>query len=137
MAGGYSAENWFVYGHHPVYTNGHHGKDLGYLPRLRKRLLPILKEEKVDVYLVGHDHDLEALEPEDGVSFFISGGAGKETRPLQTCECRDWAQSVNGFTVLEATAEEMTVRFLDDKGRELHTVTWKKGEAPEDCRRGG
>lgn len=126
-----------VYGHHPVYTNGEHGKNLGYLPRLRAKLLPILKEEKVDVYLAGHDHDLEALKPEGGVSFFVSGGGGKERRPLRTNECRAWAESSYGFTVLEAEGEEMTVRFLGSEGQELYKVTWKKGEAPEDCRRGG
>jgi len=125
-----------VYGHHPVYTNGEHGRDLGYLPRLRTKLLPILRDAKVDVYLAGHDHDLEALKPEGGVLFFVSGGGGKEKRPLRTSECRAWAESTYGFTVLEADSEEMTVRFLGSEGQELYRTTWKKGEAPEDCRRG-
>jgi tartrate-resistant acid phosphatase type 5 len=125
-----------VYGHHPVYTNGEHGGSLGYLSRLRAKLLPILKEAKVDVYLAGHDHDLEALKPDEGISFFVSGGGGKEKRPLRTNGCRAWAESTYGFTVLEAEGEEMTVRFLGSDGQELHKTTWKKGEAPEDCRRG-
>ena len=104
-----------VYGHHPVYTNGEHGNEdgrMGYIPQLREKLLPILREEKDDVYLAGHDHDLEALKPEGGVSFFVSGGGGREESKVETDRCQAWAKSDFGFTVLEATDEEMTVRFL-------------------------
>jgi hypothetical protein len=124
-----------VYGHHPVYTNGEHGKDLGYLPRLREKLLPILAESKVDVYLAGHDHDLEALNPEGGVTFFVSGGGGKEKRPLRTSRCRAWAESAYGFTVLEATEKELTVRFFGDGGQPLYETTLRKGETGQDCPR--
>jgi tartrate-resistant acid phosphatase type 5 len=124
-----------VYGHHPIYTNGEHGDERGYLPALRDRLFPILRDQKVDVYLAGHDHDLESLKPLGGVSFFVSGGGGKEKRPLQTSQCRSWAESSYGFTVLEATDDELTVRFLDSTGRSLHETTLRKGEPVEDCPR--
>jgi tartrate-resistant acid phosphatase type 5 len=124
-----------VYGHHPIYTNGEHGGDLGYLPPLRDLLLPILIRQKVDVYLAGHDHDLQALKPDGGVSFFVSGGGGRETRPLQTSQCRAWAEGTYGFAVLEATAEELTVRFVGPDGQSLYETSLKKGSPPPDCAR--
>lgn len=122
-----------VYGHHPIYTGGEHGGDLGYLAGMKERLLPILKEQHVDVYLTGHDHDLEALKPEGGVTFFVSGGGGKDKRPLKTDRCRIWGQSAYGFTVLEARGDELAVRYVDNEGKILYETSWKKGSPPADC----
>jgi hypothetical protein len=124
-----------VYGHHPIYTGGEHGKDQGYLAGMRERLLPILKAERVDVYLTGHDHDLEALKPEGGVTFFVSGGGGKDKRPLKTDRCRLWGRSAYGFTVLEARGDELAVRYVGSKGEILYETSWKKGSPPPDCLR--
>jgi tartrate-resistant acid phosphatase type 5 len=123
-----------VYGHHPVYTNGEHGEDLGELPAVKGYLLPLIRNQ-ADVYIAGHDHDLQALKPDGGVTFFISGGGGKERRPLRTSRCRAWAESTYGFAVLEATREEMTVRFFGADGRSLYETSWTKGSPPPDCPR--
>jgi hypothetical protein len=131
-----SRSRWkIVYGHHPVYTAGEHGGRVGYLPRLKERLLPILKERKVDLYLAGHEHDLEVLKPEGGVVFAVSGGGGKDLRPLESNRCQAWAASAYGFTVLEAAGEELAVRFFDAEGRRLYDLSWKKGRPPPDCSR--
>lgn len=128
-----------VYAHHPIYTNGEHGSDhgkgLGVLPAVRDYLLPLLEQHEVDIYLAGHDHDLQALKPAGGVRFFISGGGGRYLRELEKDECREWAAAAHGFTVLEADAERMTVSFYGKTGDLLHETTWRKGERAEDCRR--
>jgi hypothetical protein len=123
-----------VYGHHPIYTNGDHGGDRGELALVKDYLLPLIKN-KADIYLAGHDHDLQALKPEGGVAFFVAGGGGKDTRPLRTSQCRAWAESIHGFAVLEAAADELAVRFFDAEGKALHAVSWKKGQPPADCSR--
>ncbi|HEX7183901.1 MAG TPA: metallophosphoesterase [Thermoanaerobaculia bacterium] len=122
-----------VFGHHPVYTNGEHGGQAGFLPALRQRLLPVLKKHKVDVYLTGHDHDLQALKPEGGVRFFISGGGGRTPRPLQTNRCRDWGEGRLGFTVLEADGQTLTVTYFGRNGERLYEAKMRKGEAVEEC----
>src|SRR6266545_966501 len=73
-----SRARWkLVYGHHPIYSAGTHGDNKG----LIGMLLPIFKQ-RADIYLAGHDHDLEHLKPEGGVHFFISGGGGAAIRPI-------------------------------------------------------
>lgn len=128
-----------VYGHHPIYTNGEHGSDhgegLGVLPAVRDYLFPLLEQHKVDIYLAGHDHDLQALKPAGGVRFFVSGGGGRHLRELEKDECREWAASAHGFTVLEADAQRMTVSFYGKAGDLLHETTWRKGDRGEDCPR--
>jgi len=47
-----------VMGHHPVYSDGKHGDH----PVLVRDWDPLFRKYKVDLYLAGHDHDLQHLE---------------------------------------------------------------------------
>ena len=133
-----------VYAHHPIYTNGDHALDhrpKGTLPAVKAYLLPLLVRHRVDVYLAGHDHDLEALEPEDGVHFFISGAAGRRVEPFDSHECRLWGlPETYGFAVLEADAagRSLTVSFVgyndDGTHRRLESFAVVKG-ATSSCAR--
>ena len=97
-----------VYGHHPIYSAGVHEDS----PRLVKQLLPVLKE-RADIFLAGHDHDLQHLKPEGGVHFFVSGGGGAGIRQPRPGPRSLFAKGVHGFSVLEADAKELKVRFFD------------------------
>lgn len=132
-----STATWkVVYGHHPVYTNGDHGEQLGFIPEIKSQLLPVLRQQ-ADVYLAGHDHDLQALKPDGGVWFFVSGGGGRDTRPLLTSQCRQWAKSMHGFAVLEADEKTLTMSFFDADGQAVQNgrVELKKGSQAPDCPR--
>jgi len=137
-----SRARWkIVYGHHPVYSNGEHGGRSGALPRIKSYLLPLLLKHKVDVYLSGHDHDLEALEPEGGVHFYVSGGAGRHLRAFERKGCQQWGTASSyGFTVLEtdATGLSLKVSFVEPGQDTPYRVVWgpepvRKG-ASSDCR---
>jgi hypothetical protein len=103
-----SRARWKVaYGHHPIYSAGDHGDD----KTLIARLLPVLRG-KVDVYLAGHDHDLQHLRPEGGLHFFVAGGGGANTRPMKADPRSLFARSAHGFAVIEADSEQLKVRFI-------------------------
>ncbi|HWN45515.1 MAG TPA: metallophosphoesterase [Thermoanaerobaculia bacterium] len=130
-----SRARWkIVYGHHPVYSNGEHGGRSGTLPRIKSYLLPLLLKHKVDVYLSGHDHSLEALEPEGGVHFFVSGGAGRHLRDFDRRGCQRWGKASYGFTVLEtdATGLSLKVSFVEPAEDASYRVVW----GPEPVRKG-
>lgn len=61
-----------VYGHHPPYTSGTHKSN----PHLINNLVPILENNKVNLYLNGHEHGYERLEKINGVQYVTSGGGG-------------------------------------------------------------
>src|SRR5262249_14105185 len=72
-----SRSTWkVVYAHHPIFSDGYHGDNSA----LKDQLFPVLKN-RVDIYLAGHEHDMQHLKPVDGVHFVISGGGGRELRP--------------------------------------------------------
>lgn len=97
-----------VYGHHPIYSAGTHEDN----PRLVKQLLPVLKD-RADIFLAGHDHDLQHLKPEGGVQFFVSGGGGAGIRQPKPGPRSLFAKGVHGFSVVEADARQLKVRFFD------------------------
>jgi len=76
---GRSKARWkVVYGHHPLYAAGLYGDD----PALQQRLLPILRG-RANLYICGHEHDLEHLAPEGGVHFVVAGGGGAAAYPIK------------------------------------------------------
>jgi len=60
-----------VCGHRPLFSYGYHGTSGSMITRLQ----PILNH-KADLYLAGHEHDLQVLDEVHGVYYLISGSAG-------------------------------------------------------------
>lgn len=120
---GKSLARWkIVYGHHPIYNVGEHGDN----KELIEKLLPMLKG-RVDIYLAGHDHNLQHLKPESGVHFFVCGGGGARLYKVTPDERSLFAHSANGFAVIEANASELKVQFIDKDSKPLYDYTIGKG----------
>lgn len=110
-----------VYGHHPVYSHGVHGDTR----LLLSDLLPVLKG-RADVHLAGHEHDLQHLQPEGNLHFFIAGGGGARIRPITPGPRSLFARSSYGFAVLEADEQKLTVTFIDSDLKQLYAYTLRK-----------
>ena len=101
-----------VYGHHPIYTSGVHLNERR-ISELRRELIPIFKEEKVDLYVSGHDHDMEHLRSE-GMEFLICGTGGSELRKVRhQQQISVFANSVYGFLDIKIDDQRITAEFLD------------------------
>ena len=100
-----------VTAHHPLYSNGKHRDN----PKLIAQWDSLLRRHNVDLYLSGHDHDLQHLEFKGHpTSFVISGGGGAElvdwTTPPQ--KRGPWGLRALGFTDLQISKEEVVVRHI-------------------------
>jgi len=106
-----------VYGHYQIYS-----ATRGDERNLIDRLLPLLRN-RVDVYLCGHDHNLQELKPEDGVHFFVSGGGGAGVYPFRQANYSHSAfkQEEYGLTVMDANENQLDMRFIDLDGKTLYT----------------
>lgn len=74
---------------------------------------------RADVYLAGHDHDMQHLKPEERLHFFVAGSGGK-LRSITPGPRSLFAKSANGFAVLEVQKESLAVAFVDVSGEELY-----------------
>ncbi|GMH78197.1 hypothetical protein TrLO_g2567 [Triparma laevis f. longispina] len=108
----------FVAGHYPIYTAGGHGEyeEGSAVIVLRDRLLPMLKEYRVDCYISGHDHLLEHISSEEGdMDFVVSGSGAKldvvEYRTIQDVTIK-YASSNPGFTQHEIKGDSMWVHCM-------------------------
>jgi len=117
-----STSRWrVVYGHYQVYSVLR-----GDNPALIGKLLPILKEHGVHMYLCGHEHIFQHLKPEGGVEFFVSGAAGADGRTARQVDyprVQFMAERAQGFTVLEADAASLRVQFVGTDGKTIYEKT--------------
>jgi hypothetical protein len=111
-----------VMAHHPVYSDGPHGDHA----TLIRDWDPLFRKYGVQVYLAGHDHDLQHLEF-DGhpTSFFLSGGGGADLYNLKIQESArgPYAQKVYGFSQFSVAKDKMTLRHFDSDGKMLHAFS--------------
>jgi len=120
-----STAKWkVVYGHYHVYSAVRGDND-----ELIKRLLPILEENHVDLYLCGHEHLFQHLKREGGVHFFVNGAAGGGARSVEKPAYGGLlfvAEKKAGFTVLEADGSGLTVQFIGENGGQLYQYVLRR-----------
>ena len=111
-----------VVAHHPIFSNGPHGDHAV----LARDWDPLFQKYKVDLYMAGHDHDLQHLEFEGHpTTHFLSGGGGADLYVLKVDDMDrgPYAQEVHGFSHLSVTAKALQLRHLDADGRLLYGIS--------------
>jgi hypothetical protein len=105
-----------VYGHHPMFSSGLHGSTAVLL----KSLLPILEQNRVNLYLSGHDHDYERFKPVNGVHYIVSGGGGASLRGFNNIiEGSEVHFSKHHYLVIEGNSKRLTFQAIDTEGKLL------------------
>jgi tartrate-resistant acid phosphatase type 5 len=118
-----STARWkFVAAHHPIFSNGGHGHDANILA-MRKKLLPLFNQYKVDAYITGHDHDLQRNEPAGTQTLFLVSGAAGKLRAQKYKDYGPFYRSTLGFLSIELSPTEMHGKFIDVKGDVLNQWT--------------
>ncbi|GLT73859.1 hypothetical protein SLA2020_456900 [Shorea laevis] len=109
-----------VVGHHTILSAGQHGVTI----ELLNHLLPILRENKVDMYINGHDHCLEhIIDSESGIHFLTSGGGSKAWRgdvSWWNPEEMKLYYDGQGFMSMQITQEHTCFIYYDVFGNVLH-----------------
>ncbi|MBF8271432.1 MAG: acid phosphatase [Magnetococcales bacterium] len=106
-----------VANHYPLRSSAKHGNS----EPLLTRLLPVLQAERVDVYLCGHDHDLELLQPPGEPLQIVSGAGGQKLYSMEKKSpwSKFFAKSF-GFVRIEATAATLAVTLFNDGGEVIY-----------------
>jgi tartrate-resistant acid phosphatase type 5 len=112
---GKSRARWrVVYSHFPLYS-----ATRGDNTELIAKLLPVMKG-RVNVYIAGHDHNLQHLRAEGGINFFVSGGGGAGLYEVMSTERALFKSQTNGFSVIEADQTSLKVSFIGAAGKEIY-----------------
>jgi acid phosphatase len=112
-----STARWkIVMGHHMVRSHGGYG-DQDYMLR---EIKPLLDEFGVDLYICGHDHDLQLLKsPNDRFYCLISGGGGG-ARNTAFGENTIFASTNGGFHYIAVSASRIYLEFINIEGVPLY-----------------
>ena len=113
-----------VVGHHPMFTGG--SRTDGYDTKaIRKTLKPLLDKYGVDVYLAGHEHNLQHLVADGKTQHFISGAASEKTAVRLIPEGK-MAASEYGFMIFSVTGKQMQVQTINSNGKIIYSTTIEK-----------
>jgi tartrate-resistant acid phosphatase type 5 len=117
-----SEAGWkLVVGHHPVRSNG---EEHGDTPELRRWVEPLLERYGVQLYLAGHDHDLELIREPGRATHHIVSGAGSATRPLAGTADALFQHGAQGFVAISVRRDALEASFFGLEGRQLmYTAT--------------
>jgi tartrate-resistant acid phosphatase type 5 len=103
-------------GHHPYLSNGPNGNAP---PRLARFLENVLCR-RADLYLAGHDHNLQMLTtPGCGALLVVAGGGGYTTYALPGAQPALFQAQSLGFAYVVATPTRLRVELINASGQPL------------------
>ena len=112
------ADYKLVVGHHPAITGGQHKV----AHRIGRVLPPVFEEFGVDVYLSGHDHDLQLLQSNAGWLQVVSG-AGSKLRSTSWINETVFAEATPGFCWLLIDENGLSLSYYGTSERLFtHTI---------------
>lgn len=111
-----SSAKWkVVVGHHPIYSSSpFHGN----ADELIDAFVPLFKQHQVDLYLSGHEHDLQLQKPL-GNTYYLVSGAGSEIRETGSYDITRFSASCNGFARISLSDDLLAIRFIDSQGENI------------------
>jgi acid phosphatase len=113
-----STAKWkIVAAHHPVYSGGEHGDT----PELIDDLDPILIRYNVNLYLCGHDHDMQHIKRPGSNVHYMVAGSGSKLRKTTKTEYSLFAASENGFLSIKIGVKEIRAAFIGVDDSELYS----------------
>lgn len=114
-------EDWvIVVGHHPVYAET--PKDGSERDDMQRRLDPILRKHKVDIYACGHIHNFQHIRvPGSDVDYVVNSSASL-SRKVKPVEGTVFCSPETGFSVFAVGKNELDMHMIDKTGAVIHTV---------------
>lgn len=115
-------EDWVVVvGHHPIYADT--PKSESERLDMQRRVDPILRRYKVNMYICGHIHNFQHIKPRGSKIDYVvntSGSLARET--VNMVEGSQFVSGQPGFSVLSCTHDNIQLDMLNAKGEVIHTV---------------
>ncbi len=118
-----STAQWKIaVGHHPVYSDSPSYPPITEpIPEMVNRVLPLFKKYHVQLYICGHDHNMQHLRS-DGMDFFVDG-AGSQTEPTGTDSRTLFSKGkTSGYLSVSMTSTQLAAQFIDYEGNTLYST---------------
>lgn len=110
-----------VVGHHPAYTGGKRLNSID-TKQINASLKPLFDKYGVDLYLCGHEHNLQYIKPAGKTHYFVSGAGSELTPVILYPEIGKFAQSTNGFMCFSLTPKQCNVQVSNAAGGVVYSA---------------
>jgi 3',5'-cyclic AMP phosphodiesterase CpdA len=111
--------------HHPPYSSSKHGSEMP----VRRAWVPLFARYGVKLVLAGHDHDYERTNPQNGVTYVVSGGGGAELYNNGHSAFTAISAKKHHFVDLTVFSDRIEGKAIDDSGTTFDTFTIQHGPA--------
>ena len=119
-------EDWVVVvGHHPIYADT--PKSTEERTDMQKRVDPILRRHRVDMYVCGHIHNFQHIKPQGSpIDYVVNSAASLSRQKVGKVEGTVFVSGEPGFSILSCTRKELKLDMINARGEILHTVKRNK-----------
>ena len=120
-----SKADWqVVVGHHPLYSANE--ARTSERAALQQQLKHIFKTNGVDLYISGHDHNLQLQKDPALKTYQIVSGGGQQARGVGSSPYTVFAKSTPGFTVVNLRKKNFRVKYLNHLGEVLYNYGFRR-----------
>lgn len=112
-----------VAGHHPVYAQT--PKQSSEREDMQKKVDPILRKHKVDMYVCGHIHNFQHIR-KNGIDYVVNTSGSLSRPDVKATDSTVFCSGVPGFSVVTATPKALTLSMIDNHGNVIHQVSRSK-----------
>ncbi|MEY4544017.1 MAG: hypothetical protein RL685_212 [Pseudomonadota bacterium] len=110
---------WTIaYLHRPPFSSGEHGSNLA----VRSAFTPLFERYGVQLVFAGHDHDYERTVPINGVTYVVTGGGGRGTRPVGSSSFTAFSEDALHFVAVSIEGTVLLLHAIGATGRQLDSL---------------
>lgn len=114
-----NADWTIVVGHHPVYAQT--SKSDSEREDMKTRIDPILRRNKVDMYICGHIHNFQHIRKND-IDYVVNTSGSLSRTDVSATDGTVFCSGSPGFSLLTATSKVLTVSMIDGGGNVIHQI---------------
>ncbi|MGN0234641.1 MAG: metallophosphoesterase [Bacteroidaceae bacterium] len=120
-------EDWVVVvGHHPIYADTPKSETERY--DMQKRVLPILQQHKVNMYICGHIHNFQHISfPNDRIDYVVNSAASLSRESVKHVDGTVFVSGEAGFSILSCSKKQLRLDMINGKGETIHSVIQHTG----------
>ena len=118
-----NADWTIVAGHHPVYAQT--PKQSSEREDMQKKVDPILRKHKVDMYVCGHIHNFQHIR-KNGIDYVVNTSGSLSRPDVKATDGTVFSSGVPGFSGVTATPKALTLSMIDNNGNVIHQVSRSK-----------
>lgn len=112
-----------VIGHHPVYAGT--TKAESERTDIQERVNPILTRNNVDLYICGHIHNFQHIQPQDSKVHYVVNSSASQSRPVEKNQKMLFSNPDPGFSVFSVSTDSIKFYMVNHTGETVYNYVIK------------